>query len=514
MGAASSLTSVISMAGPYSPAGGQTGSTAIPATDPSIVEWASGYIIDRGLVEINNPSLGYATYGGANGSGSSQNNAPVGEPPQPQASSYAIALGQGGTITLTFAQPITNGPGYDFAVFGNGFSESSQEWVKPAFVEVSSDGVNYFAFPSVSLTPTATQIGDYGTLDPTNLYDLAGKDPVGWGTPFDLGELANLSPLLNVNDVTEVRIVDCVGDIDPAYATHDSQGHLINGPWPAYSSAGSEGFCLAGVGVINTLAAGTWTFSGGTSASWTDRRNWAFAAVPTSGTATVTFADIPAAPVTVMLDGNQSAGALVFDASGTNGYTLSQGTGGALTLGTSAGASITVLSGTHTISAPLSLAGSAEVAPAAGTQLTISGNISENPVDSGFSVTLNAAGTLILSGINSYTGGTNVEVGVLYVTNFSALPNGTDLTVGADGVFIFDPSAAGAQSLAVSPRATNADSAVAVPEPGILGLLAAGGAVQRLYGFCGGYFPDCSRQAGGAGDNACTSSTVASPNQP
>jgi hypothetical protein len=243
----------VSSAGPYAPAGGQPGATAILATDRSIVEWASGATINRGLAEIDNPSLGYATYGGPNGSGTSANTAPIGSPPQPQSTYYAVALGQGGTATLTFAQPITNGPGYDFAVFGNGFSEGSQEWCKPAFVEVSSDGANFFPFPSVSLTQTTTQVGSFGTLDPTNLYDLAGKDPVGYGTPFDLQELAGVSPLLNINDVTEVRIVDCVGDINPAYATYDSQGHIINAPWPATATAGSEGFCLAGVGVINAV---------------------------------------------------------------------------------------------------------------------------------------------------------------------------------------------------------------------------------------------------------------------
>ena len=248
------LTTVAGMAGPYAPAGGQPGLTAIPATDPSIVEWAAGDTIIRGLAEIDNPSLGYATYGGANGSGSSANASPIGQPPQPQSTLYAVALGQGGSVTLTFAKPITNGPGYDFAVFGNGMSEgATAEWAKLAFVEVSSDGVNFFRFPSVSLTQTTTQIGSYGLLDPTNLYDLAGKDPVGYGTPFDLGELAGVSPLLNVNDVTEVRLVDCVGDVNPTYATRDSRGNLINEPWPAYATAGSEGFCLAGVAVLNAV---------------------------------------------------------------------------------------------------------------------------------------------------------------------------------------------------------------------------------------------------------------------
>ena len=92
----------------------------------------------------------------------SANTAPIGEPPQPQSTLYAVALGQGGTITLTFAQPITNGPGTTSPFSATACRSGSQEWVKPAFVEVSSDGVNFFRFPSVSLTQTTTQIGSYG----------------------------------------------------------------------------------------------------------------------------------------------------------------------------------------------------------------------------------------------------------------------------------------------------------------------------------------------------------------
>ena len=77
------------------------------------------------------------------------------------------------------------------------------------------------------------------------------------------------------------------------------------------------------------------------------------------------------APITVTLDGNQSAGALVFNVSGSNGYTLSQGTGGALTLGTSAGASITVLSGTHIHLRPVVLAGSLAVSTTGGGSLEL-----------------------------------------------------------------------------------------------------------------------------------------------
>jgi prepilin-type N-terminal cleavage/methylation domain-containing protein/prepilin-type processing-associated H-X9-DG protein len=465
MGAAWCLTAAAGRAGPYAPAAGQPGAIAISATSSSITEWAAGATIDRGFVNISNSTSGYATYGGTNGSAGNQNNAPIGPPLEPPSTLYAVALGQGGTATVTFAQPITNGPGYDFAVFGNGFTVSaSSSWIKPAFVEVSSDGVHFFRFPSVSLTTTASQISSGGILNPTNLYDLAGKDPAGYGTPFDLSELANV-PGLNVNDVTAVRLVDCVGDISPAYATKDSLGNIVNAPWPAYSNVGSEGFCLAGVGVINALAPGTWVTTSGTSASWTSGSNWAFATVPTGGTAAATFVDTLSAPMTVTLDGNQSAGTLTFNVSGSDGYMLSQGTGsGALTLGTSAGAAIAVQSGTAAITAPLILGSSANIAPAAGTALAISGIISESPENSRFSLTLNGDGTLILSGSNSYAGGTNVEAGTLYVMDSSALPGGSALAVGGGAISIFAASQA---------PAGLQDKPVAVPEPGMLGLFAA-----------------------------------------
>ena len=80
------------------------------------------------------------------------------------------------------------------------------------------------------------------------------------------------------------------------------------------------------------------------------------------------------------------------------------------------------------------------------------------------------SGQLILSGNNSYSGGTNVFAGTLTVTNPNALANGTSLTVAAGGTFVFDPLASS------SPVADHATSPLAaVPEPGTLVLLLAAG---------------------------------------
>ena len=122
-----------------------------------------------------------------------------------------------------------------------------------------------------------------------------------------------------------------------------------------------------------------------------------------------------------------------------------------------------VLSGNHTISAAMLLGANLEVTASAGQTLQLSGDVSGNAG----SLTLSGDGRLILSGSNSYGGGTTVTAGTLYVTDSEGLCSGTSLTVGAGATSIFDSSAAG---VAVAASA----GAVTVPEPGTLALLGAG----------------------------------------
>ncbi|MGA2256522.1 MAG: autotransporter-associated beta strand repeat-containing protein, partial [Thermoguttaceae bacterium] len=82
------------------------------------------------------------------------------------------------------------------------------------------------------------------------------------------------------------------------------------------------------------------------------------------------------------------------------------------------------------------------------------------------SLTANS-GTLILSGSNTYAGGTTVEGGTLAITTGNALPVNGSLTIGAGGMFIFDPMATAA------PFASTGVSVSAVPEPSTLALLGA-----------------------------------------
>ena len=121
---------------------------------------------------------------------------------------------------------------------------------------------------------------------------------------------------------------------------------------------------------------------------------------------------------------------------------------------------IVVQGGTHVISAPITLAGNLSVAPTATSTLTLSGDISESTVGSALS--LDDAGTLILSGSNGYTGGTNVNAGTLVVENVNGIPNGSNLTVGAGAASLFGSPAAGGVVLGGAEVAATGGNSAAV----------------------------------------------------
>lgn len=233
--------------GSYDGAAGTPGSLAVAHTDPAIVGWATGFAdLVRGPAQIDTPGYGYASFGVGD-----YVLGPVRRETQDDVYDV-VSLGDGGRITLTFAEPIADGPGWDFAVFENAFAGS---FLELAFVEVSSDGVNFFRFDAFSETPSSTQVGSFSPIDPTDVYNLAGKYAGGFGTPFDLAELAGRSPLLDVNAITHVRVIDVIGTINPAHASVDSLGRMINEPWPTPFSTG--GFDLDGVAVRHFASAVT-----------------------------------------------------------------------------------------------------------------------------------------------------------------------------------------------------------------------------------------------------------------
>lgn len=234
------VSNVVNAQGPFPPAAGQPGSTAIYKDSSAIKGWANAIEIKRGWVNIADTSVYY------NGSNKATFGYPSNALGLAQESSFdVVSLGDGGIATLTFSSPIVNGDGPDFAIFENSFSDT---FLELAFVEVSSDGYHFVRFPSVSLTQTTTQVGGFGTLDPTNIHNLAGKYRQGYGTPFDLQDLADSSNI-DINNIRFVRVIDVVGNIDDAYCTYDSQGNKINDPWP--TPFNSCGFDLDAVAILN-----------------------------------------------------------------------------------------------------------------------------------------------------------------------------------------------------------------------------------------------------------------------
>lgn len=224
----------------FAPAQDQPGTTAMHADSSAFIGWATGCIANPGPMNIANPDLGVA------GAGYPQENA-IGAPE----GTYGVAcLGDGGYATLTFASPICNREGPDFAVFENGFKSGSQWFLEIAFVEVSSDGEHFFRFPAVTYVQTETQLGGFATMDPAQIHNFAGKYGAFYGTPFDLDEVPD-NPLLDKENVGYVRVVDVIGCIDPQYATYDSEGHPVNDPWP--TPFASSGFDLDAVGVIHDI---------------------------------------------------------------------------------------------------------------------------------------------------------------------------------------------------------------------------------------------------------------------
>jgi len=218
--------------GTFPPSASQVGTTAIFKDSSAIVAWATGCEVTRGYVNIADTSLGLVSFGVA---------ADATGPSDP----LILSLGDSGSAVVSFDGSIYNGPGPDFAVFENSFSDS---FLELAFVEVSSDGVNYFRFPATSTTPDTSQIGAFDFSDATHLNNLAGKYRGQFGTPFDLQELSGASSL-DINNVRYVKLIDCVGSINPLYASYDQFGNPINDPFP--TPFPSSGFDLDAIGVLH-----------------------------------------------------------------------------------------------------------------------------------------------------------------------------------------------------------------------------------------------------------------------
>lgn len=222
--------------GQFAPKPGHPGSTAIRYDSSVFVGWGNEAVLNRGYKQINLPNSGFAVAGQADFADG-------------RADGETVSLGDGGSVTLRFDPPIVNGPSWDLAVFENGFTiRNDSDFLELAFVEVSSDGENFYRFPALSERDTVTQLGPFGGSKAFTVHNLAGKYIGLYGVPFDLEELKN-EPGLDVNRITYVRVVDVVGSLTDSLCTRDAQGRKINDPFPTLFNQG--GFDLDAVGAIH-----------------------------------------------------------------------------------------------------------------------------------------------------------------------------------------------------------------------------------------------------------------------
>ena len=216
---------------------GTIGTTAMHKDSSAFVAWGKLCYVTRGYQDISTATLGLATVGDSSNVIA-------------KADGSIVSLGDGGIAIVTFTNPITNGPGYDFAVFENAFNDT---FLELAFVEVSSDGINYFRFPATCNLPTSPQYTNDAAMDATKIDNLAGKYRSLYGTPFDLQELSGIIQL-DITSITHLKIIDVVGSINTLYSNYDKNLNIINDPWPTPFS--SSGFDLDAVGVINASGVG------------------------------------------------------------------------------------------------------------------------------------------------------------------------------------------------------------------------------------------------------------------
>ncbi|MCF8295800.1 MAG: hypothetical protein K9I34_07015 [Bacteroidales bacterium] len=219
----------------FAPPAGMAGSTAIAADSSLIISWADSCRLVRGPMDISQPALGEASYGASeNALGPADN--------------LVVSLGDGGWMDFIFPIPVSNHPGPDFAIFENSFSDY---FLELGFVEVSSDLENFFRFPATSLTQSTVQIQSFGTIQPEEVNNLAGKYRGGFGTPFNLEELDGIAGL-DINQIRAIRLIDVIGSIDSVYASYDASGNMVNDPWPtAFESSGFDLDALAILGEYN-----------------------------------------------------------------------------------------------------------------------------------------------------------------------------------------------------------------------------------------------------------------------
>ena len=162
--------------------------------------------------------------------------------------------------------------------------------------------------------------------------------------------------------------------------------------------------------------------------NWSDPTKWTIG-VPNADGAVAGVSAATGTAVTISLNAPATLGTLLLGSGSSGvGYSLVGSGSNTLTFSNTsnnAPAQISVIDGTHLINAPVVLASNLVVTSAASNPWTLTFGTASSIADNraGYSLTMSGAeGTLILSGSNTYTGGTIVTAGTLLATTTASLP--------------------------------------------------------------------------------------------
>jgi hypothetical protein len=132
------------------------------------------------------------------------------------------SLGNGGSITLAFDNPIVDAPGVDFIVFENAFyagGDPKHAFAELGTVEVSADGVTWLGYPCTAI---ASPYGDCAGWRPVYANSDTSIDPldpsVAGGDQYDLAELG--VPLVRFVRITDRADLPGSFDLDAIAAVH------------------------------------------------------------------------------------------------------------------------------------------------------------------------------------------------------------------------------------------------------------------------------------------------------
>ncbi|MGO8691230.1 MAG: autotransporter-associated beta strand repeat-containing protein [Thermoguttaceae bacterium] len=322
-------------------------------------------------------------------------------------------------VTVYTSSTLNQTLDYDLAE-ANAYVQNSGDTGAPSSRTLSISGVN-----------TANMTGATATYSAGYILGLTGSNGCLNSLSFNNQALGNPT-----NDVAQ----GSTANFGPSIVSSNVTASLSANNTVVYNvgMAGGTNNLVPTVGLLAITRPmsvnGAWSGSGG--GSWNTAANWQGSSVPGNSGDTAAFGTaIGSARATVTLDGSRTLAALAFNTSGGGSYTISRSSGdttSTLTLtNTSGTVSIADSGGNQTIAVPVVLGSNLSVSATAGSSLTISAPVSQ--ANAGTSVTLTGGGTLILSGSNTYTGGTTISGGTLEVANAAALPAKGIINVGRSG---------------------------------------------------------------------------------